>query len=155
MYISHCDKVNYNKKRKSSLSLKHEIKNLASTEHILSARLFLFLISLNLHHTHQSRHFPYFTHRVWAVSCLRFKAIRGGRQGFKSSSNSKASSNKPHFKTRCLKQKYQTDKTNEHKLKRWAVTMITWRDHSLFFLFWPHLQLGQGQNLYQQQDRSS
>lgn len=67
-------------------------KNLAFIEHILSASFFPFFISLNPHYTHQSRHFSDFTRRVLVISCL-FNLMRGGRQGFKSSSN------KPHFKT--------------------------------------------------------
>lgn len=91
------------KKKKSN-------KNLTFIEHILSASFFPSFISLNPQYTHQSRHFSDFTHRVLVISCL-FNLMRGGRQGFKSSSN------KPHFKTWCLKQKY---KIHEQKLKRWA-----------------------------------
>ena len=107
------------KKKKKA---KKSNKNLAFIEHKLSARFFPFFISLNPHYTNKSRHFSDFTYRVLVIYCL-FNPMRGGRQGFESSSN------KPHFKTWCLKQKYQTDKIHEQKLKRWAVTMVTWREH--------------------------
>lgn len=45
--------------------------------------------------------------RVLAIICLS-NPIRGGKQGFKSMSNYKTSSSKPHFKTGAPNKNYQT-----------------------------------------------
>lgn len=103
-------------KKKSILPQKTCDKNYA----LLSQTLFL--ISLNPCYTHKNRHFPSFTYRVLATFYLS-NPVRGGRQEFKSRSNSKASCSKPHFKSQCPKQKQISQIKKKDKLKREAVTV--------------------------------